>query len=130
MEERDAFPRRPVPRRLINDLDAGRAAPIEYGVEIVDGKADVMDARPACREELSDRGFGFVRLQQFDQGFTGREAADARPIGVMQRYRGKAEDVAVEGEDAFHVLDGDPDVGDVGGHPIGGSERKDSQETP
>ena len=45
----------------------------------------MMDARPASGEELSDWGRGFVRLQQLDEGIAGREAADARAIGVIER---------------------------------------------
>lgn len=114
MEEGDALPLGPDARRFIYELDAVRLAPGEGAVEILDRETNVMDAGAALGEELPDGGFGLVWLQQFNERFAGHESHDARTIGVIERGFGKAEDVAIEGDDRREGFHGDAEMGDAG----------------
>jgi len=115
MEERDTFPFRAEARDLVDQADSGGAAAVEGTVEVVDGEADVMDAWASFGDELADRRVGILRLEQLDEGVSGREAGDAGTIGIVQRDLGQSEEIAVEGKDLVECAHGDPDVGDARG---------------
>ena len=100
MEERDTFPFRAEPRRLVDQSKASLAAPCEGTVEVVDREADVMDARTAFGDELADGRVRVLGLEQLDECVT----------------RGNAgEQVAVEWQDLVERTHGDADVGDTRG---------------
>ena len=115
MEERDTFPFRAKARSFVDQANAGSAAAVEGTVEVVDGEADVMEARATFGDELADRRVGMFGLEQLDEGVTGREAGDPGTIGVVERDLGETEEIAVEGKDLVECAHGDPDVGDARG---------------
>ncbi len=67
MQKRDSLSLRTDSRVLVDELDAGSPATLQHRVEIVYGKADVMDASPALRHEARDGRGGIVRLQELHQ---------------------------------------------------------------
>jgi hypothetical protein len=74
-----------------------------------------MNAWASFGDELADRRVGIFRLEQLDEGVSGREAGDPGTIGAVEWNLGKAEEVAVEGKDLVECAHGDPDVGDARG---------------
>jgi hypothetical protein len=84
VEEGDAFSLRANPRLLVDELDSGTPATFQRVVEVVDRKADVMDARAALRHESPDGRIGLVRLEKLYQRLAGTEARDVRPVGIVE----------------------------------------------
>ena len=115
MQERDTFPLGAEPGRFIDQPNAGLATTLERTVEIVDRKADVMDARAAFGDELADGCVRMLGLEQLDEGVTGRKAGDVRTIGVVERHDGEAEQIAVEWKNVVERAHGDSDVGNARG---------------
>ncbi len=100
MQERDPLPLGPDTWRLINEPDPRRAAPLHHLIQVVHGKADVVNSGSALVQEPADRivaGFG---LQELDKGFTGLESGYSGSIGIVERHLRHAEDVAIK-IDAF-----------------------------
>ena len=54
MEKGDALLLRADARGFVDETNAGGAAPLQCGVEVVDSKADVVDAWAALGDEPSD----------------------------------------------------------------------------
>src|SRR5438067_1413581 len=98
MQERDTFPLCPDARGLVDQTNAGGAAAVEHVIQIVDGEAEVMDARSFSGNELVDGTVGRLAFKELDQGIAGRQARDSGAIRVIEGNVGKAEDVAVEGK--------------------------------
>lgn len=121
MEEGNALSFGTKPRGFVDEPDAGGSASTERAFDVVDGEADVVNARSAFGDELADWGVVRACLEQLDQGVAGREARDVRAIGVVEGNVGKLEDVAVEGQDCVEVGDGYADVSDAGAAGSSGS---------
>ena len=113
MQERDTFPLGTEPGRFVDQSDTGLSATRERTVEIVDREADVMDARATFGDELADGCVRMLGLEQLDEGVTGREAGDARTIGVVERDVWETEQIAVEWENLVERAHGDSDVGNA-----------------
>lgn len=90
------------------------AAPCECGIEVMHGKTDVMDTGTAFGDELANWRVGGLRLEQFDQRFSGLQAADACTIRIVESYIRQAEDVTIEGQDLAECVNGDADMGNAG----------------
>src|SRR5258708_317443 len=101
-------------RRLVEEAEAGRLAAGERGVEIVDGEADVMDARTPVGDEPADGCVRGVGLEELHQRFAGVYGTDFPAVGVVERHLGHAEDVAIEWYDGVEGCDCDADVGKAG----------------
>src|SRR5258708_30161060 len=114
MERRDTFSFRTQARRFVDEADAGRLAARERGVEIVDGKADVMDARTPVGDEPADGCVRGVGVEELHQRFAGVYGTDFRAVGVVEWHFGHAEDVAIEWYDGVEGCDRDADVGNAG----------------
>ena len=99
-------------RCLVDQSEAGVAAAVERGVEVVDSKANVMDAGPPRGDELADRGLRVGRFKQLDEGVAGGEPDDSGAVGIVQRYVLQLQHVCIEGEDRLEVADRNADVGD------------------
>lgn len=115
MQERDTFPLGAESRRFVDQPNARLAASCERTVEIVDSEADVMDARAAFGDELADGCVRMLGLEQLDEGITGREAGNARAVGVVERDVWETEQVAVEWKNLVERAHGDSDVGNACG---------------
>jgi len=113
MQERDAFLVRADSGGFVDESDTGGPASLESGVEIVDGEADVMDARTTLLYEASDRRIRRFCLEQLDERFAGGESGDMRPVGVVERDFGQIEDVAVERQDLVEKAYRDSDMGET-----------------
>lgn len=114
MEEGHALSLRPQARDLIHQDDARVAATREGAVEVVDGKAQVMDAGAALVDELGDRGSGLGGLEEFDQRAAGGKARDPGAVGIGEGDLREPEEVLEEGPEGRGRLHGEPDVGDAG----------------
>jgi hypothetical protein len=113
MQERDTFPFGTEAGGLVDQPDTGGPAALERTVEVVDGEADVVNARSPLGDELADGLLGIVGLEELDERLAGGEPGDACAIGIVELDFGQAEHVAVEGEDPVERTDGDPHVGDA-----------------
>lgn len=71
-------------------------ATLQHLVQIIDGKANVMNPRPAFGYETRDRGFFVLGLEQLDQRLSSTEADDACAVRVIQRRWPQAKDIAKE----------------------------------
>jgi hypothetical protein len=114
VKERYPFPFRAYPRYLVDEPYARRSAPLESGIEVVDGEADVVNSRAAPSDESPDGRLGRLRFEQLDEGFSGTQASDPRAVGIVERHRGEIEDVAVEWQDLVEQVHRDADVRDAG----------------
>ena len=111
MQKRDSLSFRSDSRLLIDELYAGSPAALQHYVEVVDGKADVMDTGPAlCHEARYGRG-GIVGLQKLHQGLPGGEPDYARAIRIIESGLGQTQDIPEERNAPCEGFDCDPDVG-------------------
>ena len=99
------LPSAPMRGVLVDQPDAVRAAALERGVEIVDGEADVMNARArAWRRTCRSASPGDFGLQELDERRTGGQADDLRAVGVVERHVGQPEHVAIERDALVRAL--------------------------
>ncbi len=84
MQKRDALSFRADPRLLIYELNAGPAAALQHRVEIVNRKADVMNAGSPLGEEAGNRRGGIFGLEKLHQRLTGAEADDVGSVRIGQ----------------------------------------------
>ena len=113
MQERNSFSLRADPRPFIDELNAGRATPIERRVEVIDRKADVMDARTTLRHEARDRRGGIVRLQELYQRLARVEPHYPGAIGIVEAHLPQTQYIAKEGKTFGDGPYRDPDVGNA-----------------
>ena len=85
MQKRDALSLRANARLLIYELNAGAAAALQHRVEIVNRKADVVNAGSPLGEEAGNRRGWVFRLEKLHQRLTGAEADDAGSVRILQR---------------------------------------------
>lgn len=95
---------------FVYQLQAGNAAALESGVEVVHREADMVNSRPAFGDEPGDRRLRIVRLQQLDQGLSGREARDASSVRVFEVHLGQPEHITEEGHGLRESIHRDSDV--------------------
>ena len=124
MDEGDSLAFGAETRDLVDEADAGGPAFVECAIEVVDGKADMMDTGAAFGDKLADRGLAGAGLQEFDEGIPGGESGNARSVGVVERDVGKVENIAVEWQDRVELGDSHADVRDAGA--AGNGESHDS----
>ena len=110
MQEGDALAFGAEARRLVDQGETGCTAASNCAVEVVHGKADVMDARAPLLEESRDRGSRTERFEQFDQRLARGEPRDAGAVGVVDGRLAQAEHVAQEGQQVVELPGGDSDV--------------------
>src|SRR5581483_10653030 len=96
MQEGDALALGAEPRLFVDQADAELTAALEGSLEVVDGEADMVNSRPAFRDEFPDGRVGDVGLEQLDERIPGREPGDAGAVGVVERDFGEAEHVAIK----------------------------------
>ena len=111
MQKRNALSLCANARLLVYEADSGPAAALQRRVEIVDGKADVMDAGPPLRHESRDRRGGVVRLKKLYQRLSGAEAHDGRPIGIVENNFCQSQHVPEKGEALGEGLNRDANMG-------------------
>ena len=112
MEKRDSFSFRPDPRDVVDELNSRPAAALEGAIQIVDGEADVMQARSSLRHEAADRRIGVRRFQQLHERASGVETRYARAIRVIQLDLVETKDVTKKRQIGSQCLYGNADVGD------------------
>lgn len=130
MEKGNPLPFGPDSWRFVDEPDAGSAAALERVIDVGYGETDVVDAGSPPGDEPVDRRVRYSWLEQLDEDIVRGEPDDASAIGVGERDRqvGKAEYVAIEGEQLAEVPDSNSDVVDprksrAGGRFLQGSER-------
>ena len=88
MQKGDPFSLRPDSRCFVDQLYTGGATAFEHRVEIVNGKADVMDSRAALRHEAAYRRSRVIGFKELDQGLSRLEPHDLRRVRIFQgRFR-------------------------------------------
>ena len=112
MQKRDALAVGTDARAFIDQSNAQCAAAGKDAVEIIDGKAHVMDSLTSLRDELSDWRIRRLRLEQLDQRVSRGEPGDASPVRIVERDFGHAQHVSIEGDAVGQSLHGDSDVRD------------------
>ena len=112
MEKRDSFSFRPDPRDIVDELNSRPAAALEGAIQIVDGEADVMQARASLRHEAADRRIGVRCFQQLHERASGIETRYARAIRVIQLDLVETKDVTKKRQIGSQGLYGNADVGD------------------
>lgn len=110
MQEGDSLALGADARLFIDELQPGLAAPLERRVEIVDGKANVVNSGTALRDEARDRRIRVIRLEELHQGLAGRETRDARAIGVVERNLGQFQHFAEKRHAGCESLHSDSNV--------------------
>jgi len=111
VQKRDSLSLRSDSRLLVDELHAGRPAALQRCVEIVDGKADVMDSRSALSHKPRYGRAGIVGLQQLHQGLPRGEPDYARPIRIIESRLGQTQDVPEERNTPCEGLNCDPNMG-------------------
>jgi hypothetical protein len=96
MKERDSFSFRPQTGMLVYESDVSVPASLHGGVQIIDREADMVDARPALFQELSDRRVRLVCLEEFNQGVTGDKPADPGTIAIAKLSFRHSKNIAIE----------------------------------
>jgi len=89
VDERDSLALGTNARGLVDQPKPDGPAARQYGIEVVDGKADVMKPWTTLFEEPADRALGSARLEQFDERVTGRHGGDGSAVGVIERDFGE-----------------------------------------
>ena len=97
----------------VDEADTGSSAAGKRGVEVVHGKADVVNAGTAFGGEFADWRVGGGGFEQLDERFAGLKPGDARTISVIERHVWQAEDVAIERQDLAECVNGDAHVGNA-----------------
>jgi hypothetical protein len=113
MDKRDAFSVGADTRGLVDQANAGGSTALERGVEIVDGKAYVVNPLTALGEEFRDGRFGVIGLEQLDQGCSSRQSDDSGAVGVGEGHVWQIQDVSIEGHARVEALHSDTDVRDA-----------------
>ena len=85
MQEGDVLSFRAKTRLVVDQTDSGSSAAVEGSCEVIHGKAHMVNARPAFRDESPDGRVGLCRLEQLDEGFTSGKTSCARAIGIIER---------------------------------------------
>lgn len=127
MHKRDAPAAGAGARHVVDQAVPGHAARRDGSVQVRYAVADVVNPRPALREEAGNRASGIRGLEQFDFGITEGQGNDSRAIGQFLLVGLEAEDVAIESQGLADVVDGDPDMRDAGGVPHVDAPVSDSQ---
>jgi hypothetical protein len=112
MDEGDLEPEQPGARRFVDQPGPGTAEALELGGDIGDLEGDVMQARPATREEAPDRRVVGNRGEELDPSRAGVKRSRFDPLVVERSTMLElcAEESRVRGDRRVEVVDGDPDV--------------------
>jgi thioredoxin 1 len=99
--------------RFVDELDRGGATTVECGVEVVNDKADVVDAWASPSEEAPHRRIRGIRCEELDEGVASGQANDAGAVGVFHRDLRQSQHIAVERERLAKRTNGDTDMCDA-----------------
>lgn len=113
MEKGDSLSLRTHAWCSIDQTDSFLPAAGEGVVQILNGKADVMDTRTAALEKLRDRrvwGIGGERLEELDELRPRREAGNAGTVGIVERMLVETEKITIEGKQLVDRAHGDSNV--------------------
>src|SRR5512146_1229864 len=111
MQKRDALTFGPDAGRLVDHPHPVLAATSQRVVEIVDGKADVMDAWATLGDKFGDRRIGGFCLEELDERLARGEPHDACTVGIGERNLGQPKHVTIERQTLGQPAHGDADVG-------------------
>ena len=114
MQKRDSLSFRANPRLLIYELNAGAAAALQHRVEIVNRKADVMNAGSPLGEEAGNRRGGVFRLEKLYQRLAGAKAGDAGSVRIVQDNLRQTQYIPKKRNAICEGFDGDANVGYTG----------------
>src|SRR4029079_6884374 len=96
---------------MVDKRNSRLDAALQSCVEIVDGKADVVDPGAPFGHEPADRGTGIVWLKELHQRLPRAEPDDARSIGVIEIDLAEPEHLPEKRQGLRDRLHGDPNVG-------------------
>ena len=130
MDEGHAAAARARPGLFVHQAVAVGPAASQGVVEVGHLEAEVMDARPAPREEASDGAVGRLGHQKLDLRVAQWQRDHGGAVGRLGGPGGKAQHIAVEGQGSLEVGDRDPDVADSRGMIRHGASAKYLGERP
>jgi hypothetical protein len=113
VDERDSLALGSNSRGLVDQPKPDGPAARKYGIEVINGKADVMEPRTTLLEEPADRAIGSARLEQFDERVTGCYGSDGRAVGIVERDFGQPQHVTIERQRLGKPADGNADMSDT-----------------
>jgi hypothetical protein len=96
VDERDSFALGSQARGLVDQPNPEGPAARQYGIEVINGKTDVMEPWTTLLEEPANRSIGGKRFEQLDERITGRDGGDRRPVRVIERDLGEPQHVTIE----------------------------------
>lgn len=111
MQECDSLSLSANARLVIDDLDACPPAALEHGVQVVDRKADVMDAGSAFGHEARDRRRRVSGLEKLNEWLAGAQANDARAVRIIEGNLAQTQHIPKKREALGESLDRDSNVG-------------------
>lgn len=114
MEERNALSFGSDSRDFINERHAGGTTLRESCVEVVDGKAKMVNAGTAFCDEARDRRIGMFGFEQLDESIAGRKAGDLRAVAVGEGNLSEPEDITKERNRIAERLYGEAEMCDAG----------------
>jgi hypothetical protein len=96
---------------LVDELHAGRPAPRQHCIQIVDCEADVMNARTPPGHEPRDWGVGVICFQKLYQGLARAEPDYVRAIGIVETDLWQPQYIPEKRKAPGEGLDRDSNVG-------------------
>lgn len=114
MKEGNSLPLRAQSWFLVDQSNAGLATTIEHVVEVVNGKANVMNAGPSPGNELSNGRVISGCLEEFNERFTARDTGDAGTISIVEQHLGHLQNIAQKGKQIVERSHSNADMGNAG----------------
>jgi hypothetical protein len=100
-------------RCFVDQPDSSGAATGQGVVQILDGKADMMNTGTATVDESRDRRIVGPRLEQLDELRACGKAGNASTIGILEWMIIEAEKITIEGKHLVDRAYGDSNVRDT-----------------
>lgn len=85
VDERDPFAFGANARGLVDQPKPDGPAAFKCGIEVIDGKTDMMESWTTLLEEPTDRAIGIVGFEQLDKGVAGRNRGYGSAVSIVER---------------------------------------------
>lgn len=114
MQERDPLSLGADSRLVIYQLNTRLAATLERGVQIVDRKADMVDARPSIGHEPANRRSWLVCLEKLHERAASAEPRDVGSVGIGEGDLVQFQHIAVKRKAPGECLNSDANMRNSG----------------
>ncbi len=85
MDEGDTFAFGADAWGFVDQAKAVRSAAFKGGVEVIDGKTDMMESWTAFLEEPTDGAIGIAGFEELDEGIAGGNGTDGGAVCIVER---------------------------------------------